>query len=180
MDGARSACSSSSVPGRLTLCRGLTSKSKAPLRSMKVLRPEKEPQVRERARQISMLGTRRMHELRVMRRRRFSQHITYVLRRVPESRWDHDLHSLSAHALKRATHRARGHTSAISDRCVDLRPAAPPCVCVTQLPRGAHARVNARCEPVCHVKYCVCMCVCGIVPISARRAPRQCERRVNA
>lgn len=32
---------------------------------MKVLRPEKEPQVRERARQISMLGTRRMHELRV-------------------------------------------------------------------------------------------------------------------
>ena len=58
---------------------------------MKVLRPEKEPQVRERARQISMLGTRRMHELRVMRRRRFSQHITYVLRRVPESRWDHDL-----------------------------------------------------------------------------------------
>ena len=38
-------------------------------------------------------GTRRMHELHVMRRRRFSQHITYVLCRVPESRWDPDLGS---------------------------------------------------------------------------------------
>ena len=36
-------------------------------------------------------GTRRMRELRLMRRRRFSQHITYVLCRVSESRWDPDL-----------------------------------------------------------------------------------------
>ena len=58
---------------------------------MKVVRTEKEPQVRERTRQISMFGTRRMRELRLMRRRRFSQHITYVLYRVSESRWDPDL-----------------------------------------------------------------------------------------
>ena len=72
---------------------------------MKVLRPEKEPQVRERARQISMLGTRRMHELRVMRRRRFSQHITYVLRRVPESRWDHDLQGNKVRPVAAASQR---------------------------------------------------------------------------
>ena len=47
--------------------------------------------MRGRGRSASF-GTRRIHELHVMmRRRRFSQHITYVLCRVPESRQDPDL-----------------------------------------------------------------------------------------